>query len=255
MSTPINIFNRTFALIFAEPGQTLKVISPGVIACTVAAILTGASVTGLDATDLAVPSVTNPLLFICALVIGAFGIIAFAVLWHRHALLTDDARAEVMRPSAGVFGQYLLGAIIIFGITFVASIPGGFVIGLLAAIFPQTASASYLIGVALGAMLGIFLSWIALRVSLILPAAAIGQKLKLSESWRATGTISRDVFWTAVLLGVLNFVIAELSGGIAAMLPGLSIAVGSIQIVIQSLIYVSVLSTLYGHLIQGRPLT
>ncbi|WP_299736154.1 hypothetical protein [uncultured Roseobacter sp.] len=255
MSLPINILSRSFRLILAAPTQTLKVIAPGMIVSGYATYLLFNSLGGLGNDLLDAPAAINFPLFGGALLLGILGWMTFAILWHRYALLQGDDRDHIMRPTAAIFGQYFKGALVVGVISFLAALPGGFVLGFVLAILAATsASIITLASIALSLAFAMFLSWVLLRVSLILPAAATGQRLRYSESWQATKAVSRDVLWTAVLLGVLNVVVEQFASGLATAMPAYLGLFVILQIMVQSLIYISVLSTLYGYLLQGRSL-
>ncbi|MEP2640499.1 hypothetical protein [Roseobacter sp.] len=253
MNIPITILTRSFRLIFAEPGRTLTVITPGLLLYCLAAFLCYAS---LDVTAGQLAIRNTPLLLL-GITLAILGWMSFAILWHRHALLQADQRTQVMRPTSGIFGLYLKSTVVIglimiflaFCIGIVASIAS---LVLLTALGPTL---GLIAATALMAVVSIALSWAILRSSLILPAAAMGHRMAQFESWHATRPISREIFWTAVLLGVLNVVFTQILGGLAVALPTYAIGLQAAQLIVQALIYVSVLSTLYGHLIQGRSLT
>ncbi|MDW3222369.1 MAG: hypothetical protein R8G34_05680 [Paracoccaceae bacterium] len=257
MNVPVSILGRSFRLIFAQPLETLKVIAPGIIAAGLASILVMmALVLWIVSDERSLLGYTAlALLVALGVIVGLAGIVAFAVLWHRHALLDDTARDSVMRPAGHILSRYLGEAVLVLMITFAAAFPVGSIFGIVIAVMDhqglETKTAEILITIPLT----VFLLWVAIRVSLTLPAASIGQKLSISESWVATGKISGDIFWTAVLLTIVNVTIFSLTNGLATALPKLEIAFSLLQIVIQSLIHISLLSTLYGHLIQGRSLT
>ena len=105
-----------------------------------------------------------------------------------------------------------------------------------------------------GLLAGILFFWIALRISLILPAAAMGQKMKIAESWSATAPISGALWGLAAMLGLLSAVVALVVGNLAAPGSGASIWLQTASYLVEGLISISILTTLYGHLVEGRPL-
>ncbi len=256
VSKPIDILGRSFRLIFAEPGRTLKVIAPGVALVAVATAFLFGSLANMSDNDLTPPEPVSWPLVVVAIIVGLLGAMVFAIFWHRHALLEGDQREDVMRPTSAIYGAYFKCALIVgfvfFVVALLGSIATGFVVAILAA---ATGPVGAVISIILFLVLAIVLSWVLLRISLILPAAATGHIMTYSESWEATRASSRDIFWTAVLLGVINVVLEQLAQGLILAVPNLAIFFAVLQGLLQSLIYVSVLSTLYGHLVQGRPLT
>lgn len=255
MSLPIKILSRSFKLMFASPVQTLKAVAPGLVGISFAIISFPMAVA-----PSAQESFNLPLL-IASVVIGVIGWMAFAIIWHRYALLEGDARHHLMRPTASIFGQYFKAALVVGVISFFAALPGGFIVGFVLAILANMSFGTVflpittIVAAAMALAFGAFIGWVVLRFSLILPAAATEQKLSYSDSWQATKTVSLDILWTAILVSILNFVAESIATGLAVVLPGFAIGFVILQVAIQSLIYISVLSTLYGHLIQGRSLT
>lgn len=252
MSIPLQILGRSFRLIAAQPIQTVKVIAPGVV---ISALGAGFLLQGIGASD-DFDGINNLPLFLLGLLFIVAGWMTFAIFWHRHALLQDAARADVMRPGQGVFRRYFNAAarvaLIFCGTVLCGALGFGIVTSVLTAVLGGATHAVLFFSLMIG--LTVFLTWVLLRVSLILPAAATGQSMKVAESWQATGVLSHDIMWTAVLLGVLNVTLEQVVGGLSLALPGLALILGIMQILAQSLIYISVLSTLYGHLIERRPL-
>lgn len=257
LNIPINILARAFRLIFAQPLQTLRVIRPSLVAGLAAILLAVVAIAVIDgAEDRNASTIGLPLLVLLVTVpLVIYAAIAFAVYWHRHALLLGDARDEMMKAPKGTFSRYVMDAATNFLIALAAALPVGFVVGFMAALTDNSASPDSWFLVGLNAVMAMFLSWIVLRVSLILPATSVGQKFTIEKSWAATRTMSKDIFWTAVLLGVLNAVGMTLAAGLVELAPFLGLLAQLSHLLFQSLLYVSVLSTLYGHLVQGRPLT
>ncbi|WP_159974499.1 hypothetical protein [Roseobacter cerasinus] len=239
----------------AEPLNTLKVIAPGTVLIALAAYIVLQGFGGDLAASQSAPTEINAALVIVGLVLSLLGWMTFAIFWHRHALLQDEARHEVMTVTGRIYWQYFKGALIVLLLAMLAAFALGFGAFFVTAVF-SAASPSILSIVTLGTTLTInmAISWILLRNSLVLPAAATGAHLTVSESWAATAPVSRDIFWTAILLSVINVLLQQMMMAVAATQPGLVLPASLVQIILQSLIFISVLSTLYGHLVQHRPL-
>ncbi len=255
MNLPLLILGRAFRLIAAEPLNTLKVIFPGAALIAFASYLAFKGV-GVDfASPQSAPTQINFPLLGVSLVLSLLGWMVFAIFWHRHALLENEARHQVMTVERRIYWQYFKGVTVVFFLAALAAFGLGFGAAFIIAIF-SAASPSVLSIATLGTTLiiNMALSWIILRNSLVLPAAATGAHLTVSESWRATAHVSRDIFWTAILLGVINVLLQQSVVAIAMALPTMALTATLVQILVQALIFVSVLSTLYGHLVQHRPL-
>ncbi|OAN69286.1 hypothetical protein A8B78_05435 [Jannaschia sp. EhC01] len=187
-----------------------------------------------------------------------------AVAWHRFVLLEEypSGLFPNWRGSniANYFGNAILIGLIMFGAGFGIAI----VIGIIVAVLQSPA-----VAIALGVGLIFGLSWIATRIGLILPAAAIGETLGIGESWRATAPVSGQIVLPIIVIALASTILNQ--GIIAAFgtaipietpfgtqqqvtlsMVGvlLSIAVGWLQM----LVNLALMTTLYGNLIEGRQL-
>lgn len=257
MNIPISILGRSFRLIFAQPLRTLVVIAPGLLTVCLAitAIVTCIMFISVSAGSLTLGNIVLGLVALAAMIAVFIGIATFAIFWHRHALLEGDARDMVMQASGLIMRQYLGGALLVFLATFAAAFIAGSSLGMIVAIAEHQSMPAGILTLFVQLIVSVGVSWLALRISLVLPAAAIGHTFGMQQSWDTTAAVSMDIFWTAILLGILNLVLLSVLNELGTALPGLQIAFDLLLITLQSLIYVSVLSTLYGHLVLGRSLT
>jgi hypothetical protein len=95
---------------------------------------------------------------------------------------------------------------------------------------------------------------ISYRFVAIFPAAAIGEPMTLREAWNATKGSTGSIIVMLLLFFVLQLV---LSGAIAAMqsiAPILGLASQMTVALFMTLVNVSVMTTFYGHYVQGRPI-
>jgi hypothetical protein len=92
------------------------------------------------------------------------------------------------------------------------------------------------------------------RISLVLPAVAIGAPLTLKEAWRATS----DTGAALILLVLLAFGFSLLAQGVSALLgfaPTLQLIFSiAVEIGLVAMINISILTTLYGVLVERRDL-
>lgn len=179
-----------------------------------------------------------------------------AVCWHRYGLLEGDARPGIMRPGVNVLGSYFVKLIIVGLLIVLAAVPGGVVMVLLSGgLSGGSFQPGFAVGLLATLVLSVVLSWIGMRISLILPAAALGTSIKVSQSWQVTESFAGGIFRVAIIVAVLNGVLAGVAGILAAASPALAILGQFLLSYFQIILSISVLSTLYGHLVQGRPLT
>lgn len=99
---------------------------------------------------------------------------------------------------------------------------------------------------------GFMFSFMYMKLGLVLPAAALGVPMKISKSWEATKSINMTIFGLAAILMGLNIV----AGLIEKILVGHGFMVFVVLFlnVVIGLLGVSILTTLYGVLIEEREL-
>lgn len=176
--------------------------------------------------------------------VGFLCLLWIAVSWHRHVLRGEQAHRFLPRWHGyrllAYFGWSILIAILM-GLVFSALNWGIHTLGLTGAI---------------GAILNFFglavIGILALRLSLVLPSAALGGRMTLGKSWQRTGEIAGSVTALALLFVVLKGALSQ----VFYLLPAGAISSGlwmSLDGVV-SLLFVSVLTSLYGYLEEGRSL-
>lgn len=185
-----------------------------------------------------------------ALAVAVVTSLWIAVAWHRYVLLQEEAS---LLPTfhGGRIWSYLLYSI-------------GYAIILIAA----GALWLLLIYTALGAVLGlpgigalvvallVYLPFIvfAFRLTAALPGAALGAGTPFFAGWQATSGQTLDLVVLGFLLMLLSVVISLIGAFVLAPIPGVGlvweIALGWFQ----TMLGVSILTTLYGHYIEKRDL-
>ncbi|MEJ2018770.1 MAG: hypothetical protein P8X51_10885 [Maritimibacter sp.] len=179
-----------------------------------------------------------------------------AIRVHRYVLKEDTSFAHAAAPS--IYGNYLLQGLVLglalIGMMIVVMLPLGIAFGIMgAASDGDGAGTPPLLVWALIIAIGVVVMVLFLRMALVLPAAAIGEKMPLRGSFRASRGQSAAIFvallanWmSAAALGqivghVLPF---PLLGWLAQMLVAWPFMVwGAVT-----------LTTLYGHCVEGRSL-
>lgn len=169
-----------------------------------------------------------------------------AVRWHRFALAGEPPS---LLPGPGrEMMRYFLRMLAMVLIMALAGGVVGFVIGFLgAALRPPTGVAWAIVKI-----LMFLATMVALRLSVSLPAMALGERVTLRQGWRA---LAHAPLTLAVLAGLS----LAWNAGYAALtvrLSSLAIwpAIWLVVTWLTTLIGLSLLTTLYGHFVQGRPL-
>lgn len=189
--------------------------------------------------------------FLLLLPVWIFITLWIVVGWHRYTLLQEEPAGFYPRLTGDRMIAYLWRIIILCLVLIGVAIPMGIVVTILTSMMP-----SQVVAISLFGLMGLAATVVSLRISLILPAAAIGENMTLKQSWQAT----ESAWWSFVGVTLLLF----LAGAIAALLQTIIVSVtGGILIgavvagFVQgmfSLFNVSILTTLYGHYAQGREL-
>jgi hypothetical protein len=251
----VAILRHGLSMLLRNLGPALRVsVGPFLIAivAVVALLLlaSGLGVVGLDpatGTVTAAPTVLVLLALVAVLVV----LVVFswvAVAWHRYILkeeppgLLPPFRADLVWP-------YLGRSVLLALILIVAAIPLSLVLGLVAGSLGSVAAA-----VVMGLALSLVLGWIGTRLSLVLPARAVDRPMTFGESWAATAPASGAILAVVLILALLNMVLGTLFTAIL----GENLLSAILDLIVQwftTMLGLSVLTTLYGHLVERRPLT
>ncbi|MBU2960651.1 hypothetical protein KO516_07440 [Citreicella sp. C3M06] len=183
------------------------------------------------------------------LLLSIFAVVAslwIAVGWHRFVLTGEEPAGFVPRWHGSEMLSYF-GRSLLIGFMLIAlgSVIAGLVLGI--------GSSPALIGLMTFGLVGLG-SYIFFRVGLVLPASAMGKRMKMRESWDATSGDS-----TALLQLALIVIGAKLLIEIPGMIDGnttgpISLIYGLVIDWFVTMFGVSLLTTLYGVFIEGRRL-
>ena len=180
-----------------------------------------------------------------------------AVGWHRFVLLEEEASVVPPLRVDRMLG-YLGKSILITLLLMVVAVPLGMVAGML--IGPMLVKATS--GGAAIFALGLFalvvylpLAVIGLRLSSVLPGVALEPGMPLFKGWEATRGQTGTILILAVILVAFSIglqYLASLAFTDPFSLP--AIVVNGIVQWFVGMVGVSILTTLYGHFVEGRPL-
>tara|TARA_R110002049_G_scaffold23781_7_gene84905 strand:- start:125263 stop:126036 length:774 start_codon:yes stop_codon:yes gene_type:complete len=256
MTSALALLTHALRMLVADIGSTIRVILPALIcvmgAALAAVVLAGDTLALIQAApdDMPVPDGGQVLIVMLCGLIGLAGYVLLAILWHRHVLLNGPDRDAGLRPDASLFWGYVWRTIVLGFAQFLIAIPIVIAVGVLGAVSGGSMAGLVLLGL----VAGIVFLWVALRLSLVLPAAALGHTMRLRESWEATAPAAQALWGLAVLLALVNGVLTLLSGALLAEAASARLILDSALYIIEGLVFISVLTTLYGHLVQGRTL-
>ncbi|WP_170368997.1 hypothetical protein [Ruegeria arenilitoris] len=250
-----NIFAHSLRMVFGNLKQVAQIVIGPAIIGTVAIIgvfmVSGIPLEAFDDNPNGLPPGVNPgalilfafLLFVVMLLVMGW----IAVAWHRYILLEEYPSGVLptfrFDRILAYFGRGLMLGILMA----IAFLPMGILTGMLG---------EGLIAVSIILTIGylVFLAICFYRLSIILPAAAIGQPITLSEAWSNTlGTAG-----TIIVLIVVSFLfqfLVQLAIGVLSIIPVLGVLIALFfGILILPMINVSILTTMYGVFIEKREL-
>lgn len=171
-----------------------------------------------------------------------------AVAWHRYVLLEEYPSGFLPPVNADRILAYFGRFALIFLILVLCSVPPVLLVANLGDRVPSIAAL-------LVAILYLFLATALMRLSIALPATAIGQPVTFSEAWEQTRGKNSAILLLLLAMFAFQFIV-QLMIGVFSLLPVLggllAIFAGFILIPIINL---SVLTTMYGVFIQKRQLT
>ena len=176
-----------------------------------------------------------------------------AVAWHRYILRVEEPGSVIPAFKGdrmlAYFGYSLLIVIILILVSLVLGLIVGFVVA------PFLAGSPMIAVVIIGILVYVPLVIIGYRISVVLPAAALGENLGIGGAWEKTqGTMG-----SLLLLAIISLIGAVVIDLPAAYLftPGsiLSIIWSAITQWIVLMVGISILTTLYGVYVEGRKLS
>lgn len=250
----VNIFIHAVMMVFNNLGAALR-ISAVLMAVQLVLLLalgTGFLITGEDMSEAMMrgeyPFFGAFLTFVAMIVISLW----IAVAWHRFILNEEAPTGPVPAFNAGAIWSYFLAGVIFVLILIVVAIPFMILIGLLTAPVVMAGGEPGLIMLVLfGLLVYLPLAYIGYRISPILPSAALQARMPLKEAWYATGTSGASF----IVLTVVSVVAGMILNAPAGWLPGiLGVIWGFLSNWVTVLVGASILTTIYGHYVQGRPL-
>ncbi len=202
-----------------------------------AADTTGTQIPALSIQD----SIVGLLLGVLSLLAGLW----IAVTWHRFVLKEEYPNGWFPQwhgPNMlGYLGRSILISLLIVIACIVVSIP----LGIIGAGIPALMPAIPVVLIGFGA-------WIFFRLCTALPAAAIGETVSLKTAWESTKPhavtmVHMAIIFVAFLLltMALSFILAQISGPLNLLFD---LVIGWVV----TMVGISVLTSVYGHVVEGR---
>lgn len=194
------------------------------------------------------PGAPPPPLAVLVSIIAFIGGLAIAVAWHRFILL-DERPSGWLPPFDGRRMLSYFGYSLLLGLIAVVIMIGvGMVLGIFAML------GGVILFILTGFVTVFVILVIGFRLALILPASSVDKRLRLGEAWAATAGAMGDIVVLALLCAGASVVLGLVSLIFVGPLLPLGIlwdaAVGWLGLMVG----MSILTTLYGHYVEGRPI-
>ncbi|SLN69559.1 hypothetical protein TRL7639_04049 [Falsiruegeria litorea R37] len=178
---------------------------------------------------------------------SAFLAIWGVVAWHRYVLLEEAPEGWIPKFQRTAVGTYIWRLILLVLAFLALGVPLGFLL-------LGVVSALGWIGITLFVVAGVVLATAFTQMAVTLPAAALEKPISFGEAWEA----SIDDFWQVQLLVVLVGGLQYAADWISTQLvfvPVLGFAVPLLCAAFLAMLNVSILTTLYGHFVEDRPVS
>lgn len=251
----VQLFTHSIRQVLNNLGPALRISGVLYLVQIATSLLLGASmVIDSDASAAAIRAGNFPWFgFVVFILVALVTSLWIAVGWHRYVLRLELPTGIVPALHAdrmlAYFGRSILLGIVLLLIGAVV----GFVVGL---VMIPIVGKSPGIGTAIlfGVLIYVPVAIVSYRLSLSLPAAALGEPMGFGASWEATKGAGGDIIVLAIL-SVVATVVIDLPP--VWIFPNLTILATAWQLVsswVFLMVGVSILTTLYGHYAERRPL-
>ena len=234
-----NIVRHAFVIVFGNFGNALR--------ASLMPLLILIAVVGLLTTVLNLPMNGAIILILVGMAAAMFVFAWVAVTWHRFILL-EEYPSFVPAISDRPIWPYVKRTLMIILQMMVVMVP---VLSLMLPAISNFPSAAVILSIGLS----ILMSFIWLRICVSLPSVAVGEHMGSADAWAETKDIRQTILGVCVIMMFLN----SAAGLLPVLLaPHLLIISTVLNIAIQwvsIMIGISVLTTIYGHVIEGRPLS
>lgn len=211
-----------------------------------------------DASEISGGSVGLVLLLTLAAIVFLFWSVSLvAIVWHRYILLEEIPQGVIPYRADFRIGRYFwLGV----GISLLAALVVGMVSGILGMIFgpffmsSMQGVAEGAVGVAflMGLIIGTIVAVLYLRMALVLPAVALDDSLTIGQAWEKTSGHTGAIIGLALALAFINMVVPMVISLAFGELVWVNLAFMGLYQWFYFMLGISILSTLYGHIVQKR---
>ncbi|MES2433108.1 MAG: hypothetical protein V4586_04710 [Pseudomonadota bacterium] len=245
----VQIFSHSLRQVMDNLGPALKV--SGVL-YLVQVVITGALGYALASAGMSGMGGGMGLGVVLVLVVSLITSIWIAVAWHRYVLLGEEPVGYVPPFMGERMGSYFIKSLLIGLVLMALMMILSMVIGTL---FGRVLMGNMLIGMLLMAvMVQVPMIYLGLRLAAALPGTALGNNPAFLAGWQATEGEWRPLLQLAVIMALALWVVNLISWFVFG---GYGVTAHLWQLIAGwpvTMVGLSVLTTLYGHYIEKRPL-
>jgi hypothetical protein len=251
VNTTLSLLSHAFGLLAREPMKTISVVAPALVLMMGIGIITALTAPELLALDPAKPdlqsikSVKLSIILLCTFVLSYA---LMAILWHRHTLSgTREPQPMCTRLVCGYLWRVMALALIQLAAGLALVVP---------LLLANHAGAGANEAPTIPAMMlttfvtQLLILWFSLRLSLILPAAALGRPISMMRSWEYTEQLARALWGVAAVLAIINTTLTAVTALFDLARPMQALLLELPIYIIEGLLVFSVLTTLYSKQIQ-----
>ena len=249
------IIKHSFGLVVRNFGQALRVsVGPLIIASLLVyiAVLSTGFTPAWAATSIMLGRLPGSLVAVglVAALVYLFVATWIAVAWHRFILL-EEYPTLLPALSVPTIMAYIGKSFVIGLLLFLALVPMSLIAGVVMTGLGLAKNA--LANLVIGFSLGLILTFIWLRLAMVLPGVAIAKPMTNRDAWNVTKPMSDHIFSAAAILVAINTGVSVLADFLIP--PGL-LYYGVIVAInwFTMMVGISLLTTIYGHLMEKRPL-
>ena len=183
-----------------------------------------------------------------------------AVAWHRYVLLEETPGAVIPTWNGGRIWSYFVTGLLIFLIglaaTIVTALLAGAIVGVgVAAMGMARPGGHGIAGGVAGSVVGVAtMLYIFFRYSPALPASALGKPIGLSAAWRTMAGKGGTIAVLVIVSVLFTLATAVVPAQIFERGSMIGIVTDVIAQWINLMVGISVMTTLYGHYVEGRAL-
>lgn len=239
MSLTVELLRTSWRLIVDDPKKTLTTIAPAIVLFVLSGAIAFLIPLLLQQPHFGQPHMIVNLVSWC---VYGVGIVLMAVRWHRYVLLPPSGKTP-MAAYTGYFGYLAAMFVIIF-------VGGAIFAGALtlinAALYGTFGFSAGAVTMLLLVLLYALAAWVGVRISLVLPAAALQMPISFAHSWALTAPVK----WAILLAYLCVFVPLTIVYTMVDEVLGGSVA--SLIAILHSLANLSLLSVMYAKLVQNE---